>query len=277
MVAQAVPRTLMDGLDLFEDLLSEQWQTDIMTLVTDELSAGRAGESRGKVYTPPPESWLRKGQGREMVQFGVYTKCNKVVPCRVPPLPPLFQALLDLLQTAGVFREDERPDTCTVNVYAAGSWLPPHVDSCAFERPFFTVSLVSAQEVVFGDEITGEQGDWHGPLRFKMGVGSVLRLSGEAAGPTCRHALPTATERRVSLTFRRLGRETRERFDEIRRASEEATRAKIERRQRARALRTRVKPPSSATADDDSGAEVTTEEGCVWDMFATDDVAADSG
>jgi len=33
-----------------------------------------------------------------------------------------------------------------VNVYAPGSWLPPHVDSEAFDRPFWTVSLLSSQE-----------------------------------------------------------------------------------------------------------------------------------
>jgi alkylated DNA repair dioxygenase AlkB len=51
------------------------------------------------------------------------------------------------LQSAGIVDgPDERPDTCVVNVYAPGSWLPPHVDSEAFDRPFWTVSLLSSQE-----------------------------------------------------------------------------------------------------------------------------------
>lgn len=233
---------LMDGLILHEGVVSAEQQREILDFVADQLAAGRAGtaEAKTKTYTAPPETWLRTGQGREMLQYGAFTKCNKVVPARVLPLPQLLEALLDTLQAARVFEPCERPDTCVVNVYAPGSWIPPHVDSEAFERPFCTVSLVSAQQVVFGDAISGEHGDWDGPLRFEMGVGSVLRVGGLAAGPTCRHALPRATSQRISLTFRRLGRETRDRFEAIRAASAEAASARAERRRQAKAARGRV-------------------------------------
>ena len=152
----------------------------------------------GGAYTSPPDTWLKTGQGREMLQFGVFTKCNKVQRTAVPPLPPIFEALLDSLQGAGIIANAvERPDTCVVNVYAPGSWLPPHVDSLDFERPFFTVSLLSSQEAVFGETVSGEQGSWEGPVRFEMTVGSVLRVGGDAAGPACLHALPRATSQRI--------------------------------------------------------------------------------
>ena len=76
------------------------------------------------------------------------------------PLPPLLEALLDRLEARGIFTASERPDTCCVNAYEAGSWLPPHVDSAAFDRPFCTLSLLSVQEVVFGEEIRGADGEW---------------------------------------------------------------------------------------------------------------------
>lgn len=237
---------LMDGLVLYEHALSEQTQREILAFVEEQLSDGRAGSSTGKTYSAPPDTWLKTGQGREMLQYGAYTKCNKVQPTAVPPLPPILEALLDALQAAGVIRgAEERPDTCVVNVYAPGSWLPPHVDSEAFDRPFWTASLVSAQEAVFGEAIAGERGEWQGPLRFRMGVGSVLRVSGEAAGPTCRHALPRATHARVSLTFRKLGRATRERFEAIRAASDEAARARADRRRQAKLARGRVLRPGA--------------------------------
>ena len=60
-----------------------------------------------------------------MLQYGAFTKCNKVIPTSMLPLPPLLEQLLDVLQAAGIVRgPDERPDTCVVNVYASGSWLP---------------------------------------------------------------------------------------------------------------------------------------------------------
>ena len=133
----------MDGLHLFEGIVSAERQRQLLDLVGQHLADGRAGRSEGKSYTAPPESWRRTGQGREMLQYGAFTKCNKVVPAVVPPLPAAFEELLDALQAAGVFAASERPDTCVVNVYAPGSWLPPHVDSSAFDRPFFTLSLLS--------------------------------------------------------------------------------------------------------------------------------------
>ena len=86
--------------------------------------------------------------------------------------------LLDELEERGVFTAAQRPDSCCINVYERGTWLPPHVDSEAFDRPFFTLSLLSAQTAVFGERIDGTAGDWHGQLRFVMPVGSVLRLQG---------------------------------------------------------------------------------------------------
>ena len=257
---------LMDGLHLHEDIVSAQMQLDILAFVEGQLSSGRlgTGDLTVKTFTAPPDTWLRTGQGREMLQYGAFTKCNKVIPASVLPLPPLLEELLDVLQAAGIVGgPHERPDSCVVNVYAPGSWLPPHVDSAAFDRPFWTVSLLSSQEVVFGETITGAQGDWQAPLRFRMSVGSVLRVAGEAAGPTCRHALPRATGERISLTFRRLGRATRDRFEAIRLASDEAGRAKAERRRAAKLARGRVLlPPGQQTPARPPGSRVHADAGC---------------
>ena len=72
--------------------------------------------------------------------------------------------LLDRFEAAGITSAESRPDTCCVNVYEAGSWLPPHVDSEAFDRPFCTLSLLSQQEAIFGETIDGEAGAWLKPV-----------------------------------------------------------------------------------------------------------------
>ncbi|KAL1508060.1 hypothetical protein AB1Y20_007656 [Prymnesium parvum] len=232
------PRLLADGLTLFEDVLPAPEQRALLAAVERWLSSGRRGALAGKAYQRPPDEWLRSGQSRETIQFGAYVKCNKVSHAAVPPLPAELARLLERLEAAAVFTAAQRPDSCCVNVYEPGCWLPPHVDSAAFDRPFFTLSLASAQRVVFGEHIGGERGEWHGELSVLMPEGSVLRLDGLAAGPW-KHALPRATRRRVSLTFRKLGAESRARFEAIRQASAEAAEARRARCLAKKALRGR--------------------------------------
>ena len=175
------------------------------------------------------------------MHFGALIKCNQVLPAlNIEPLPPPLVELLDRWQASGIFTANERPDTCCLNAYLPGEWLPPHVDSRAFDRPFFTLSLLSAQDVVFGEHIGGDAGDWSGGLRFTMPPGSVLVVGGAAAGPTCQHALPSATEERLSLTFRKLGRTTLDRFQNIRDEAEASRRARRARRAQAKLDRGRT-------------------------------------
>ena len=234
------------GLVLHRDVVRPAAQAALLALTDEWLERGRAGLLRGRSYNKPPAEWADAGQSRECVHFGVRVKCNKVDNAPVEPLPAPLHELLDALTAAGVLAPDERPDSCCINYYGPGAWLPPHVDSLAFARPFCTVSLLSAQDVVFGDEIAGADGVWSRPAttaagrraegdggaageeaeeeeqeaaaaeeeenasrccrfaRFTMPPGSALRVDGAAAGPVCKHALPRATARRVSLTFRRV-------------------------------------------------------------------------
>ena len=159
------------GLDLFEDAVDGESAAEILDLVDAHIAQGRAGTLGCKSYVAPPADWRRTGQGRETILFGVHVKCNKVQNAAVLPLPPLLEALLDRLEARGIFAASERPDTCCVNAYEAGSWLPPHVDSAAFDRPFCTLSLLSVQEVVFGEAIGGADGEWTGPVRLALPLG----------------------------------------------------------------------------------------------------------
>jgi hypothetical protein len=120
--------------------------------------------------------------------------------------------VVDLLVRHQIITEKQRPDSCVVNVYGEGMWLPPHVDSSSFARPFCTLSLLSQQDVVFGNNIEGAEGQWTGPLSVSMPTGSVLRVDGAAAGPACKHATASPRQRRISMTFRRLSQVSREQF-----------------------------------------------------------------
>ena len=238
-----------DGLALFEGLVSPEAQDELLRLVDGWVAAGRSGGLRGKSFEEPPEEWRRTGQGRTALLFGVHVKCNKVDNAPVEPMPERLVTLLDGFEAAGVFSGAERPDTCCVNVYEAGSWIPPHVDSASFDRPFCTLSLLSCQSVVFGEAIQGDKGEWSGECTFSMPPGSVLRVAGAAAGPSWKHALPKTTARRVSLTFRKLGAARRDEFASIRTASAEAAAARKARRALAKEAKGR-RPRIPASEDD---------------------------
>ena len=208
--------SLLDGLVLHEDILTPDEQATLLHHVDTGCASGANGSLAGKSYEAPPDEWRKTGQGRVAILFGVHVKCNKVSNANVEPLPPPLVQLLDKLQAANIFTHAERPDTACVNVYEAGAWLPPHVDSDAFDRPFCTVSLLSAQRAIFGETIEGTNGEWSGECEFSMPLGSVLRVDGAAAGPRVKHALPRASDKRVSITFRRLGRKKADEFEHTR-------------------------------------------------------------
>ena len=70
---------LAQGLTLFEGIINHRWQQELLLLVESWLNCGRAGTlSHG--YQVPPQEWLETGQSREMLQFGVHVRCNKVRP-----------------------------------------------------------------------------------------------------------------------------------------------------------------------------------------------------
>lgn len=182
--------------------------------VDAQLARGRRGELLGDTYAPVPAKWARRGQSREMVQYGAFTHSNRVRDdVAVEPLPETLKTVVRELCSNGVLTEDEAEgiNACTINVYERGQWIPPHIDHPAFARPFVTVSLASAQTMTLGRGMVWPSGDerpdagtrYEGEeVRVVMPVRSAVRMEGAAANEY-EHAVPPVSERRVSLTFRR--------------------------------------------------------------------------
>jgi hypothetical protein len=145
-------------------------------------------------------------------------------------------AEVDALVAKGVISESQRFDSCTINLYAAGQWIPPHIDNPAFVRPFVTVSLCSRQTMVLGRGMVWPEGtdpndegneDPNGnddinhegvcsspaastsrrrsgeEATLELPVGSAVVMSDDAAD-VYEHAIPPVSEERISLTFRRV-------------------------------------------------------------------------
>ena len=207
--------TLPGGLRLVEgvvDTSGSPSEHDVLVAwIRDALERSRAGELPGNTYAPIPEKWRVRNQSREMLQFGTYTHSNRVethVP--VAPLPDELEAVVDTLIARGCVTPSQRPDSCTVNLYGPGQWIPPHIDNPAFDRPFVTVSLCSEQRMVLGrgmvwpgdDNMVKERLNEEHAL--SLPVGSAVVVDGDAAD-SYEHAVPPVTDTRISLTFRRRG------------------------------------------------------------------------
>lgn len=159
-----------------------------------------------------PPKWARRDQSREMLQYGTYTHSNRVdAETRVAAMPAIFEDVLDALVARGVIGKDEKMDSCTVNVYGKGQWIPPHIDNPTFARPFVTVSLASAQTMTMGRGMLWPSGDekpdpgvvYEGEeFRVVLPAKSAVRMEGRAADEY-EHAIPPVSEDRISLTFRR--------------------------------------------------------------------------
>ena len=275
----------LPGLTLWPCALDDAQQHECVCFARAVLERGRLGLLHGKSYVPKPEQWVESGQGRETVHFGALVKYNKVAPAAVEPLAPELVALIDMFERAGCFTASERPDTCCLNHYEKGAWLPPHVDSTAFARPFFTLSLLSSQDAYFGEHIGGAAGQWHcdedgRSAVFALEPGSLLRVDGPAAGPDCLHAVPRANEERISLVFRRLACETRARFAAIQKGSEDAALARRERRLQAKLARGRVPKPALTGEQGHprrDGGDACDAGACLVDARAAADVVEFSG
>ena len=68
-----------------------------------------------------------------------------------------------------------------------------------------------------------------------MPSGSVLVVDGNAAGPECKHAVVAASERRISLTFRRLSDAARTKISQQNQERQERLQQKVESKRAAKA------------------------------------------
>lgn len=214
------------GLKLYEDVIDTETHDELVKFIDEQLVRGRKNELIGSTYTPIPPKWDSRKQGREMLQYGTYTHSNRVYDHEivVEDMPDILNVLVDELVRFGVFACDEcdrdekkknsfRPESCTVNIYEKGQWLPPHVDNPNFSRPFCTVSLCADEYTMFGRGIVWPEGSVPDDVHDKASEGeeyrvlckknSVIVLGGDA-GDVYEHAvLPVRAERRISLTFRK--------------------------------------------------------------------------
>jgi len=129
----------------------------------------------------------------------------------VASMPDALWRVLFTLVANKVIDETEVMDSCTINVYCKGQWIPPHIDNPTFARPFVTVSLLSSQIMTLGRGMARPTGEtkpdpetvYDGEeFRVELPAQSAVRMESKAADEY-EHAIPPVTQDRISLTFRR--------------------------------------------------------------------------
>lgn len=202
---------ILQGLELHTGVFSAAEQKRIVDYVYQLKGMGKRGELKERTYTAP-QKWMR-GKGRITIQFGC---CYNYATDRngnppgilqnemVDPLPHLFKVIIRRLIRWHVLPPTCIPDSCIVNIYEEGDCIPPHIDNHDFVRPFCTVSFLSECDIVFGSKLKViAAGDFDGPYKVPLPVGSVLVLNGNGAD-VAKHCVPAVPTRRISITFRRM-------------------------------------------------------------------------
>ncbi|KAJ3672532.1 hypothetical protein LUZ60_007253 [Juncus effusus] len=202
---------ILAGLELHEGVFSPAEQKRIVNFIYELQEKGRKGELGDRTYSEP-RKWKR-GKGRVTIQFGCnynYAKDNEGNPPGIlrktsaDPIPSLFKLMICRLVRFHVLPTNCVPDSLIVNIYEPGDCIPPHIDSHDFVRPFCTVSFLSECDILFGSElgIVGP-GEFDGPRRIPLPVGSVLVLNGNGAD-VAKHCVPAVPTKRISITFRKM-------------------------------------------------------------------------
>ncbi|XP_020597778.1 uncharacterized protein LOC110037461 [Phalaenopsis equestris] len=200
---------ILEGLELHTNVFTSSEQEDIVEVFFLEREMGRAGRLRRRTYFEP-RKWKR-GEGRVTIQYDCcynFTKNKEGNPPRiirhdeVDPLPSFIKRTIKRLVTWHILPADCIPNSCIVNIYEAGDYIPPHIDHHDFARPFCTISFINKCNIMFGIEIQiiGD-GEFQGSVEIPLPVGSVLILMGNNTD-VAKHCIPGVQYLRVSITLR---------------------------------------------------------------------------
>ncbi|CAA7391346.1 unnamed protein product [Spirodela intermedia] len=202
---------VLEGLELHTGVFSAAEQKRIVDFVHELQEKGRRGQLGECAYSGP-EKWMRV-KGRATIQFGCCYNNAMDKDGNPPgilrnvaaePIPSLFKVIIRRLVRWHVLPPSCIPDSCIVNIYDPGDYIPPHIDNHDFLRPFCTVSFVSECNILFGSNLKNlGAGNFTGSATISLPVGSVIVLNGNGAD-IAKHCVPGVPHKRISITFRRI-------------------------------------------------------------------------
>ncbi|CAA6655948.1 unnamed protein product [Spirodela intermedia] len=200
---------VLEGLELHTGVFSAAEQKRIVDFVHELQEKGRRGQLGEWTYSGP-EKWMRV-KGRATIQFGCCYNNAMDKDGNPPgilrnvaaePIPSLFKVIIRRLVRWHVLPPSCIPDSCIVNIYDPGDYIPPHIDNHDFLRPFCTVSFVSECNILFGSNLKNlGAGNFTGSATISLPVGDCLNGNG---ADIAKHCVPGVPHKRISITFRRI-------------------------------------------------------------------------
>ncbi|ERM98863.1 hypothetical protein AMTR_s00220p00028550 [Amborella trichopoda] len=120
------------------------------------------------------------------------------------PIPHLFKVIIKRLIGWHVLPPTCIPNSCVVDIYDEGDFMPPLIDHHDFVRPLCTLSLLNECSILFGTNLQCvEPGVFEGPMALPLPIGSVLVLNGNSAD-VAKHCMPVVPSKRISITFKKM-------------------------------------------------------------------------
>ncbi|KAJ8562886.1 hypothetical protein K7X08_031338 [Anisodus acutangulus] len=202
------PVNVVDGMKLYEELLSNSEVSKLVTLVNDLRVAGRRGQLPAQTFIVSKRPM--KGHGREMIQLGLpivdappedEAAIATYKDRKTEAIPFLFQDVIDRLNAMQVL--SVKPDACVIDIFNEGDHSQPHIWPHWYGRPISMLFLTDC-DMTFGKAIgVDHPGDYRGALKLSIAPGSLLVMQGRSTEFT-KYAIPSIRKQRILVTFTKL-------------------------------------------------------------------------
>ncbi|CAN4090444.1 unnamed protein product [Withania somnifera] len=202
------PVNVVDGMKLYEEMLSSSEVSKLVTLVNDMRAAGRRGQLPAQTFIVSKRPM--KGHGREMIQLGLpiidappedEAAISTYKDRKTEVIPGLFQDVIGRLSAIQVF--SAKPDACVIDIFNEGDHSQPHLWPYWYGRPISVLFLTDC-EMTFGKVIgVDHPGDYRGSLKLSLAPGSVLVMQGRST-EFAKYAIPSIRKQRILVTFTKL-------------------------------------------------------------------------
>ncbi|XP_060182677.1 RNA demethylase ALKBH10B isoform X1 [Lycium barbarum] len=204
------PVNVVDGMKLYEELLSNSEVSKLVTLVNDLRVAGRRGQLPAQTFVVSKRPM--KGHGREMIQLGIpiadappedEAAISTYKDRKIEAIPGLFQDVIDRLSAMQIL--SAKPDACVIDFFNEGDHSQPHIWPHWYGRPISMLFLTDC-DMTFGKVIgVDHPGDYRGSLKLSFSPGSILVMQGRSTEFT-KYAIPSIRKQRILVTFTKLQR-----------------------------------------------------------------------
>ncbi|KAL3849830.1 hypothetical protein ACJIZ3_011712 [Penstemon smallii] len=203
---------VVKGLKLYENIFSDVELSKLNDFVNELRVAGQNGDLLGKTFVLYNQQM--KGNKRELIQLGVpifkrigEDTTDQLQKNYIEPIPALLEGVIEHLIRWHLISENKRPNSCIINFFDEGEYSQPFLKPPHLDQPLSTL-LLSESTMAFGRTLMSDnEGNYRGPLMLSLKKGSLLVMRGNSSD-TARHVMCSSENKRVSLTFFRVRRET---------------------------------------------------------------------